>query len=64
MHDQLGGLRLTIDGLRRRDEFVLGEAVKRGVPFVVTLAGGYAFDVNDTVTIQSNTALVAESLLA
>lgn len=64
MHDQLGGLRLTIDGLRRRDEFVLGEAVKRGVPFVVTLAGGYALDVNDTVAIHSNTALVAESLLS
>ncbi|MBI2687464.1 MAG: histone deacetylase [Acidobacteria bacterium] len=62
-HDQLGGLRLTIEGLRRRDELVLGEAVKRKLPFVVTLAGGYAFDVEDTVTIHANTALTAAELL-
>ncbi|MFN0104064.1 MAG: histone deacetylase [Bryobacteraceae bacterium] len=62
-HDQLGGLRLTIEGLRRRDELVLGEAAKRKIPFVVTLAGGYAVDVNDTVTIHANTALVAEAVL-
>ena len=58
-HDQLGGLKLTIEGLRRRDEFVLGEAAKRGIPFVITLAGGYALDVEDTVTIHANTALAA-----
>jgi len=62
-HDQLGGLRLTIEGLRRRDELVLGEAVRRRIPFVVTLAGGYARDVNDTVTIHANTALTAQALL-
>ena len=62
-HDQLGGLRLTIPGLRRRDELVLSEAVKRQIPFVVTLAGGYARDVNDTVSIHANTALVAQALL-
>ena len=56
-HDQLGGLRLTIEGLRRRDEFVLGESAKRKIPYVITLAGGYALDVNDTVTIHANTAL-------
>jgi len=62
-HDQLGGLKLTIEGLRRRDELVLGEAAKRGIPFVVTLAGGYAVDVNDTVTIHANTALAAQAAL-
>ena len=62
-HDQLGGLKLSIDGLKRRDELVLGEAVKRGIPFVVTLAGGYAIDVDDTVTIHANTARVAAKLL-
>jgi acetoin utilization deacetylase AcuC-like enzyme len=62
-HDQLGGLRLTIDGLRRRDELVLGVSARRKIPFVVTLAGGYALDVNDTVTIHANTALTAQSVL-
>ena len=56
-HDQLGGLRLTIEGLRRRDELVLKESAKRKIPYVITLAGGYALDVDDTVTIHANTAL-------
>ena len=59
-HDQLGGLRLTIEGLRRRDELVLGESAKRKIPYVITLAGGYALDVNDTVTIHANTAIAGD----
>jgi acetoin utilization deacetylase AcuC-like enzyme len=61
--DQLGGLDLTIEGLRRRDELVLGVARGHGIPFAVTLAGGYALDVRDTVQIHANTALVAAELL-
>src|SRR5262245_44664059 len=50
--DQLGGLRLTKDGLRRRDRLVI-EAVRRaGVPLVITLAGGYARRIEDTVSIH------------
>jgi acetoin utilization deacetylase AcuC-like enzyme len=64
IHDQLGGLRLSKEGLRRRDDMVLGEAARRGIPFVVTLAGGYAADVRDTVEIHANTALAAEAALA
>jgi len=58
-HDQLGNLKLTIEGLKRRDELVLGTFRKLGIPVVVTLAGGYAYDVTDTVTIHFNTALEA-----
>ena len=50
--DRLGGLRLTKAGLAERDRIVV-EAVRRaGVPLVVTLAGGYAVDVHDTVDIH------------
>jgi acetoin utilization deacetylase AcuC-like enzyme len=50
--DQLGGLRLTKGGLRRRDRLVI-EAVRRaGVPLVITLAGGYARQIEDTVAIH------------
>ena len=53
--DQLGGLRLTKDGLRRRDRLVI-EAVRRaGSPLVITLAGGYARRVEDTVEIHAAT---------
>ncbi len=50
--DQLGGLRLTKDGLRARDRMVFDAARAAGVPTVVTLAGGYARRVDDTVAIH------------
>ena len=61
--DQLGGLSLTIDGLKRRDRLVFDLAREHGVPVVVTLAGGYAINVEDTVTIHSNTAKAAAEVL-
>jgi acetoin utilization deacetylase AcuC-like enzyme len=60
--DQLGGLALTIDGLKRRDELVLGVAKQRGVPVMVTYAGGYARRVEDTVAIHCNTVLAAKEI--
>ena len=50
--DQLGGLRLTKEGLRRRDRMVLDAVRAAGVPLVVTLAGGYARRLEDTVAIH------------
>ena len=57
--DQLGGLALTIDGLRARDGLVLNAAVARNAPVAVTLAGGYAQHVADTVEIHCNTVKAA-----
>ena len=50
--DQLGGLRLTKDGLRRRDRLVIDAVRGAGVPLVIVLAGGYARRVEDTVAIH------------
>jgi acetoin utilization deacetylase AcuC-like enzyme len=50
--DQLGGLHLTQDGLRRRDRMVIDAVHSAGVPLVVVLAGGYARRVEDTVAIH------------
>jgi acetoin utilization deacetylase AcuC-like enzyme len=50
--DQLGGLRLTRDGLRHRDRMVIDAVVAAGVPLVVVLAGGYARHLEDTVAIH------------
>ncbi len=61
--DQLGGLALTIDGLKRRDRLVFELAREFDAPVVVTLAGGYAVRVEDTVTIHSNTAKAAAECL-
>jgi acetoin utilization deacetylase AcuC-like enzyme len=60
--DQLGGLGLTIEGLKRRDELVFRVAKARGIPVMVTYAGGYARNVDDTVTIHCNTVLAAKEL--
>lgn len=57
--DQIGNLALTIDGLRKRDEFIFETARNFGVPIAVVLAGGYAVRVEDTVTIHFNTVKTA-----
>ena len=53
--DQLGGLRLTKDGLRQRDRMVIETVRTAGVPLVITLAGGYARRVEDTVAVHTAT---------
>jgi len=58
--DQLGGLDMTIEGLRERDAIVIGEARKLKVPVAVVLAGGYASKVEDTVAIHLNTIKTAQ----
>jgi len=60
--DQLGGLALTIEGLKKRDELVFRVAKARSIPVMVTYAGGYARNVADTVTIHSNTVIAAKEV--
>lgn len=57
--DRLGKLKLTIEGLRRRDEFVIAACCERDLPVVTTMGGGYAKDINDTVEAHCNTVRVA-----
>jgi acetoin utilization deacetylase AcuC-like enzyme len=54
--DKLGGLRLSEAGMMERDLMVLRAARERGVPVFVTLAGGYAKRLEDTVKLHANTA--------
>jgi acetoin utilization deacetylase AcuC-like enzyme len=53
--DKLGRLALTIDGLRRRDVYVLRECYEREVPVVTVMSGGYGKDIDDTIEIHCNT---------
>lgn len=39
--DPLGGLEISMNGIRERDLFVVGELRKRGIPTVMVLSGGY-----------------------
>jgi acetoin utilization deacetylase AcuC-like enzyme len=59
IEDQLGGLALTKEGLRRRDRMVLSSMRETGAAVAIVLAGGYARRVEDTVDIHTATALEA-----
>ncbi|MEO0095056.1 MAG: histone deacetylase [candidate division WOR-3 bacterium] len=58
MFDQLGNLRLTIEGLIKRDEMVITYAYNSKLPMIVVLGGGYAQELEDTVEIHCNTARI------
>jgi acetoin utilization deacetylase AcuC-like enzyme len=60
--DQLGGLRLTLHGLRERDRLVFAACREASVAVAVVPAGGYAFDTRDTVAIH--VATVEEAVRA
>ena len=60
--DQLGGLSLTIEGLKQRDALVFQIARNRGIPVMVTYAGGYAMKLEDTITIHCNTVIAAKEV--
>ena len=62
--DQLGGLKISLDGLERRDRMVYEKARAKKIPVAVTLAGGYARHVNDTVRIHTSTVRLAKELAA
>ena len=61
--DTLGRLKLTFDGLMRRDALVLDAARAIGVPVAIAIAGGYGANIHDTVRVHANTARVARSFL-
>jgi acetoin utilization deacetylase AcuC-like enzyme len=60
--DQLGGLSLTIEGLKERDALVFQIAKAERIPVMVTLAGGYALKLEDTITIHCNTVVAAKEV--
>lgn len=62
--DQLGGLSLTIGGLKQRDALVFETAKTRAIPVMVTYAGGYALKLEDTITIHCNTVIAAKEVYA
>ena len=57
--DRLGKLKLTLDGLKLRDEFVIQSCRERNIPVVTTMGGGYGKDISDTVEAHCNTVRVA-----
>ena len=62
--DQLGGLALTQAGLQERDRIVFAMAREFNVPVAVTLAGGYARRLEDTIAIHVGTVKAAAEVVA
>ncbi len=60
--DRLGRLALSLEGMKARDERVIGGARDRGLPLVITLGGGYAEPIERTVEAHANTFRIAAGL--
>jgi acetoin utilization deacetylase AcuC-like enzyme len=61
--DRLGRLKLTFDGLARRDAVVLEMCRNVGIPVAITIAGGYGASIDDTVAVHLNTLRVAHAFV-
>ena len=57
--DRLGRLALTKAGLRARDEHVLAEVRRRGLPHVTVMGGGYGKEIRDSVDVYEATVACA-----
>ncbi len=62
--DRLGRLALSQAGLLARDRLVFTEVRQRGLPLVITLGGGYARRIVDTVEIHAQTIALALQMWA
>ena len=59
LSDRLGRLRLSHTGLIERDRMVMRGVRELGVPFVITLGGGYSEPIALTAEAHANTFRVA-----
>jgi acetoin utilization deacetylase AcuC-like enzyme len=57
--DRLGMLKLTKEGLQRRDRMVIEFFREREIPIAISMAGGYAPELNDIVDIHFATIEIA-----
>jgi len=60
--DRLGRMAMSKAGLLARDRFILQACQTAGLPLVITLGGGYAKQVEDTVDIHFSTMRLAAEL--
>jgi acetoin utilization deacetylase AcuC-like enzyme len=58
IYDRFGRLALSKEGLAQRDRMVLDACRKSGLPVAVTMAGGYAPRIEDTVDIHFQTVQI------
>lgn len=59
VHDRLGRLAVSFEGLARRDAMVFEQCGEIGLPVVVTIAGGYSEPIDHSVSAHVATARIA-----
>jgi acetoin utilization deacetylase AcuC-like enzyme len=64
VHDRLGRLNITKDGLKSRDQLVTDQCRLSHVPLAIAMAGGYAPNIDDIVDIHCQTVAIAAALHA
>ncbi len=57
--DRLGRLSLSMSGLFQRDQYVFNWARDRHIPVAITMAGGYAHQIQETVAVHAQTIKTA-----
>ena len=60
--DKYGKLTITMDGCRKRDEFVFTTLQKKGVPCTVAMGGGYSTDIKIITEAHCNTFRVGKDV--
>jgi acetoin utilization deacetylase AcuC-like enzyme len=62
-NDRFGRLAISKDGLAQRDRLVLGACLERRIPVAITMAGGYARSIQETVDIHVHTVRAASEMV-
>ncbi len=62
--DRLGRMSVTITGLAERDQIVFRLCAEAGLPVAVAMAGGYAKQIEDIVTIHAQTVRLASAFIS
>lgn len=60
--DKFGKLKISMDGCRRRDVYVLEQLHQRGLPCVIAMGGGYSPEVRTIVDAHCQTFRAARSI--
>jgi len=61
-NDKLGRLRVSIDGCRLRDQFVLQQCYKNNIPVAISMGGGYSEKLSDIIEAHANTYREAQMI--
>ncbi|MDX1462828.1 MAG: histone deacetylase [Marinirhabdus sp.] len=60
--DKLGRLACTLEGCRRRDDFVLRTLKEKQIPVQISMGGGYSPNIVDIITAHANTFRTAQAI--